>query len=288
LTPLQLVFGGGGGASKSGIKNRLRIYDIAENLHIQLLDEYELEQGEDAPMSMASDKNETLVCGINGVVEKLQKGENENCRIFSATGGKIKPLKTRNTLPTADMDDYQKVTVLSPDGTLLAVAGAHDFSILSYPAMELVAMPIHTENIIYDVSFSNISVVIATTHNLLVYELPAAPLATAGSPKKRRKKTRAATDALREKVPSLTLQESVPLPSSTGEGSTFRAARYHPQDPRILFSVINSVPPRTRKTKTVTRQAFICIWNTETWVVEKTKKVGDRGLTCFDVRYEAN
>ena len=34
------------------------------------------------------------------------------------------------------------------------------------------------------------------------------------------------------------------------------------------------------------RQAYICIWNTETWVVEKTKQVGDRGLTCFDVRYE--
>jgi prolactin regulatory element-binding protein len=95
----------------------------------------------------------------------------------------------------------------------------------------------------------------------------------------------------------------VPLPSSTGEGSTFRAARYillpssvtclilwfvrhHPQDQRILFSVINSVPPRTRKTKTMTRRAYICIWNTETWDVERIKKVGDRGLTCFDVRYE--
>lgn len=102
---------------------------------------------------------------------------------------------------------------------------------------------------------------------------------------------------------SLSLQKSVPLPSSTGEGSTFRAARYiylatfgymshtlfvrhHPQDQRILFSVINSVPPRTRKTKTVTRRAYICIWNTETWDVERIKKVGDRGLTCFDIRYE--
>jgi len=149
--------------------------------------------------------------------------------------------------------------------------------------MELVAIPIHTENVIYDVSFSNISVVVATTHNLLVYELPTTPLATKGSPKKRKKKTKASTDGLSEKLPSLTLQESVPLPSSTAEGSTFRAARYHPRDRRILFSVINSVPPRTRKTRTVTRQAFICIWNTETWVVEKTKKVGDRGLTCFDV-----
>ena len=36
----------------------------------------------------------------------------------------------------------------------------------------------------------------------------------------------------------------------------------------------------------MSRQAYICIWNTETWVIEKIKKVGDRGLTCFDVRYE--
>jgi prolactin regulatory element-binding protein len=36
----------------------------------------------------------------------------------------------------------------------------------------------------------------------------------------------------------------------------------------------------------VTRQSYICLWNTETWVVEKVKKVGDCGLTCFDVRCE--
>jgi len=170
---------------------------------------------------------------------------------------------------------------------LLAVAGTHDLSILSYPAMELVAMPIHTENAIYDLSMSNNSLVITTTHNLLVYALPTAPLSTTAatqSPKKRKKKLKASTaDGLSEKVSSLNLQKSVPLPSSTGEGSTFRAARHHPQDQQILFSVINSVPPRTRRTKSVTRQAFICIWNTETWVVEKIKKVGDRGLTCFDV-----
>ncbi|KAF8803683.1 WD40 repeat-like protein [Phlegmacium glaucopus] len=286
LTPHRLVLGGGGGASRSGIKNKLRIYDIAENHHIQLLDEYELEKGEDAPMSMASHtENETLVCGVNSVIEKLEKGENENCRIFSVKDAKIKPLNTRNTLSTADMDDYQKVTVLSPDGTLVAVAGAHDLSILSYPAMELVAMPIHTEKEIYDISFSNISLVVTTTHNLLVYALPTVPLSTAVAPAshKKKKKRKASVVDPSEKMSPLSLQKSVELPSSVGEGSTFRAARYHPQDQRILFSVINSVPPRTRKTRTVIRQAYICKWNTETWVVEKTKKVGDRGLTCFDV-----
>ena len=148
-----------------------------------------------------------------------------------------------------------------------------------------------------------LQLVVTTTHNLLVYALPTAPSPTkaaTGSPKRRKKKSKANTDGRSETVSSLSLQKSVPLPSSTGEGSTFRSARYilplfwwlvsyffrhHPQDQRILFSVINSVPPRTRKTKTVTRRAYICIWNTETWDVERIKKVGDRGLTYFDIRY---
>jgi prolactin regulatory element-binding protein len=106
-------------------------------------------------------------------------------------------------------------------------------------------MPIHTENIIYDLSMSNNSVglffylrmhfehvpqlVVTTTHNLLVYALPTAPLSTTatGSPKKKRKKrSKASNDGLDEKVSSLSLQKTVPLPSSTGEGSTFRAAKY--------------------------------------------------------------
>jgi hypothetical protein len=71
-----------------------------------------------------------------------------------------------------------------------------------------------------------LQLVVTTTHNLLIYALPTASLSTTESPKKRKKKTKASTDGLSEKVPSLSLQKSVPLPSSTGEGSTFRAAKY--------------------------------------------------------------
>ena len=75
-----------------------------------------------------------------------------------------------------------------------------------------------------------LQLVVTTTHNLLVYALPTAPLSTTvatGSPKKKKKKTKASTaGGLSEKVSPLSLQKSVPLPSSTGEGSTFRAARY--------------------------------------------------------------
>ncbi|KAF8165170.1 WD40-repeat-containing domain protein [Crassisporium funariophilum] len=286
LTPNQLVLGGGGGASKSGIKNKLRLYDLSDDCSIELKDEYELEKGEDAPMSMAAyPESGGLVCGINSVLEKMEKGDNENCRSFSVENSKIRLLAAKNTLPSGDMDDYQKVTTLSPDGTLVAIAGAHDLSLLSYPSMVPITKTIHAEREIYDASFSSTSLVVTTTHNLLVYALPVgkSPSKTSSSNKKGKKKLQASGNDSTEELPILEQQRTVDLPSSTGEGSTFRSARYHPQDQKILYTVVNTVPPRTRKTKSASRQAFICKWNTDTWTVEKTKKVGDRGLTCFDV-----
>ena len=73
LSPSELVLGGGGGASKTGIKNKLvrhhhlssltpiphfllffqRLYHVDEFLTLKFTDELQLETGEDAPMSMA-------------------------------------------------------------------------------------------------------------------------------------------------------------------------------------------------------------------------------------------
>ncbi|KAF8974375.1 WD40 repeat-like protein [Flammula alnicola] len=275
-----LVLGGGGGASRSGIKNKLRLYNVSEDRSIELKDEFELEKGEDAPMSMAAHlKSGTLVCGINSVLEKLEKGENENCRAFNVADAKIKLLRTKSTLTGNDVDDYQKVTVLSQDGTILAVAGSHDLALLSYPSLTPIYETIHTEREIYDVTFSD-KLVIATTHNLLVYSLPTA---TTPSPKKGKKKSKASSTTHSEKLQSLELEKTVELPSSTGEGSTFRVARYHPLDPQTLYTVINTTPPRSKKTKGATRQAYVCKWNTNTWAVEKSRKVGDRSITCVDI-----
>jgi len=73
LSPGELILGGGGGASKTGIKNKLvrhptlehvtvpdaslilqRLYHVDEFLTLKLADELQLEIGEDAPMSMAA------------------------------------------------------------------------------------------------------------------------------------------------------------------------------------------------------------------------------------------
>jgi len=71
--------------------------------------------------------------------------------------------------------------------------------------------------------------VITTTHNLLVYSLPAVPSPStpvSSSPKKSKKKFKTNTNGQSEKLDILELQKTVELPSITGEGSTFRVGRY--------------------------------------------------------------
>ena len=51
----------------------------------------------------------------------------------------------------------------------------------------------------------------------------------------------------------------------------------------MIYTLVNAVPPRTR-TKSSPRRAFVCKWNADKWEVTKMRKVGDKGVTCFDVR----
>lgn len=281
----MLVLGGGGGASRTGIKNKLRLYHVGDDRSLQLLDELELANGEDAPMSMASHtKTSSIICGVNSTMEKIGKGQNENCRVFSVEDQKLELLNTKGTIPPDDIEDYQKVTVLSPDGSMLAVASSHDFSLLSFPSLTPVAEPIHLDKEIYDATFSATTLVIATTINLLVYALPMGSSIPSqkGKGKSKAKKGKSAT---RQTSLHLELMKTIELPATLGAaaGGTFRAVRYHPLDSKIIYTVVNTSSPRSRKSKTTPRQAFVCKWNTDTWTVEKTRKVGDRQITCVDV-----
>ena len=120
---------------------------------------------------------------------------------------------------------------------------------------------------------------IATTVNLLVYALPAA--LTTPETKSEKQSGKQKEIALAE----LELVETVERPSLPGEtsGSSFRAARYHPSDSHTIYTVVNTVPPRTRK-KSAPRQGFVCKWDTDKWEVNKHRKVSDRNVTCFDIR----
>jgi prolactin regulatory element-binding protein len=121
-------------------------------------------------------------------------------------------------------------------------------------------------------SFLYLQLVVATTVNLLVYSLKT----TISEKGKETTPT----------VSSLSLAHTVERPTLPGNfaGSNFRTARFHPTDPRTLYTVVNTVPPRTR-TKSSPRVAFVVKWDTEKWEVVKLRKIGEKGATCFDVRY---
>ncbi|KAE9410285.1 WD40 repeat-like protein [Gymnopus androsaceus JB14] len=274
LSENELVVGGGGGATKSGIKNKLRLFNIGEDRSIELKDEFELAAGEDAPMSMATD-GKTIVCGVNSAEELLARGENENCRVFEVADGKLSSVRTTGTLVVNPVDlDYQKVTVLSPDGSLLAVAGPKDLSVLLYPSLVPAARSVKLDHEIYDATFTQSKLIVATTANLQVFTLPGTP--SSASPSKKKKRRQNSTS-----LPLLVCEKVVDIPGGPS-ASSFRAAKMHPTQDNILYTVSNTIPTRSRG-KATPRQAYVSKWNIDTWAVEKTRKVGDRGLTCFAI-----
>ncbi|KAH9062199.1 WD40 repeat-like protein [Lactarius vividus] len=267
LSPTELVLGGGGGASKTGIKNKLRLYNVDEFLTLKLADELQLENGEDAPMSMAAHPDgSSFVCGINSSAEMIAKGENLNCRVYAiGDDDKIEFISSVGTLGKDDPEDFQKVTVFSPDGAYLVVAGCSELSLLTVP--ELVST--HTrvdKGEIYDAAFSETTLVVATTLNLLVYSL-------LGS-KKGKEKENAVL-----KLENPTIIERPKLPG--GDTGTFRVAKYHPHDSGVFYTAINTTP--ARGTKASQRIAYLVRWNTDGWKVDRIRKVGVKGLTAFDL-----
>jgi prolactin regulatory element-binding protein len=286
------VVGAGGGASRTGIKNKLRLFRVSDDRKLHALSELELEKDEDVPMSMAAHpQSRTLVCGINSSAEKLQKGENENCRKFSASTDehKFAQLATCSTLTSGNLDDYQRVTVLSPNGKYIVVGGAHDFSLLDYDSLSPVTPSIHvSEGEIYDATFSSSRLFLAVSSKLLVYALPTHVDGDEHYSK-------AKDDVLRSTSAKRALDviKTIELPSISGVPSrsnlTFRAVRLHPIHQDTLYSVINVTLPRGKHEKLAKRRAYVFKWKitekdgTFHAGVEIIRKVCDGNLTCFDV-----
>ncbi|OJA20908.1 hypothetical protein AZE42_00895 [Rhizopogon vesiculosus] len=299
----QIVVGGGGGAARSGIKNKLRLFNVSQDRQLKMLCEHELEKGEDAPMSIAAHpESRSFACGINSSEQHSEKGDNENCRVFSISDSENALVKeaTRGTLPTGALEDYQRVTVLSPDGKLLAVAGERDFSLLAYPSLSPVVQPIQiTKGEIYDATFSSSHLVLATSLNLLVYALPEPPLEGGEqTPKKKKGKQKGKGNPSQtsSQTPELRLVETIDIPLVPGAPAqsnvTFRAARFHPSNYNTLYTAVNTVAPRAKKAKMAKTQAYILKWrvslqgendSARSIFVERARQAGEGGLTCLDV-----
>ncbi|CAO3616053.1 unnamed protein product [Cunninghamella blakesleeana] len=118
----QLILCGGGGAGRSGVKNKLCSYKV--DIRRKDLEEeavYDISFDEDAPMCLSVHPNENVVvAGINSSPEKIKSGDNENCRLFNIDESAITFAKSVQTLKSQNEADYQKVVRFNKDGSLLA------------------------------------------------------------------------------------------------------------------------------------------------------------------------
>ncbi|KZW04037.1 hypothetical protein EXIGLDRAFT_827966 [Exidia glandulosa HHB12029] len=301
LSPNQLVLGGGGGASKTGIKNKVRLYTVSDDAQkLDLVSELQLGAGEDTPMSMVACPGaecNSVVCGVNSAQDAFEKGENQNCRLVRVDGEakSIQVATTRRTITSKDTSTYQRVVAFAPDGSFLATGStSNEVAFLQYPSLDSTcdALTIPTsDGELYDVTISDTLVVIATTTNLLVYRWNEArsssPVVDTGtkSKKSKAKKAKSTTASGSGSSVELELAQKIPLPSWAGKGSSFRAARFSPTDATCLYVIVNASVPAGRK---YARKSFAFRYtlgaDPAKWAREHGKRaLGDKNVSCFDV-----
>ncbi|KAG9085265.1 hypothetical protein FS749_004579 [Ceratobasidium sp. UAMH 11750] len=279
ITDEKLLLGGGGGATRSGIKNKLRLYEVdAASAKIDLVTELELEKDEDAPMSMAVDhQGGTAICGINGSMEKIEEGTNPHCRAFSVeikeeTKPLIKFERSTQLVKDKNPEAFQKVTALSKDGTIIA-AGSSDgkpfnqVTLVAYPNLDRAsdAFTIPSGEL-FDADFSlDGYLVVTSTTNLYVF-----------APSSEPSKISPSTAPLQ-----LSLIQTLSPPSSR-PNSSFRATRWSPSSPRIAWSVLNTTAGAAKD-----RRAWVLRWDVaeggKDWTIARMAKATTRPITVFDV-----
>ncbi|KAK0538943.1 hypothetical protein OC842_001140 [Tilletia horrida] len=299
-----IVYAGGGGAGRSGVKNAIRTVrvDHAEQ-SLKELNRLELSRDEDAPMCLSVNKTlGNLVCGINSTAEKVKGGKNESLRIFefelkesekkeneaeAELSASVKFSKAAESLATTDPEQYQKFCTFSPDERLL-IAGNTDgsFTLHTFPSLKPAwqsppdafgsgasAEELYTG----DFSYDSEQVVLASAQKIKVFSTsPAPPSASTESANGE------ASGA--EKVKRPLKIQTIRNPALGGAGPcTFRAARFgrSPTSEKVLFTVVNA--GSAGKGAKGKRKSFVSAWNAETWDLVQTRHVADKPITAFDV-----
>ncbi|GAA5839243.1 hypothetical protein JCM9279_002638 [Rhodotorula babjevae] len=266
-----VVLAGGGGSSRTGVKNRLSLYTVdVKKRQISLVEEHELSKEEDAPMTVAvHPQSKSLVAGINSSMAQLEKGVNENVRVFSYDDKAIKYEKRKQTITSTDPDHYQKVTAFSRTASspLVAVGTTNSqLSLLSFPDLDDVFPSItYDGEEIYDADFNDEGdMLVGTSSNKLCV----------WSTKEGDKEA--------EPEPLQVIERPV---LKKELACTFRAAKFgRAATAHNLYTVVNASPAgNVRKPPAGSKKAFVSLWDTRAWKLLKTRTVSQKPVTAFDV-----
>ncbi|OZJ03779.1 hypothetical protein BZG36_03457, partial [Bifiguratus adelaidae] len=135
----KLVLAGGGGAGRSGVKNKLFVYDVQDGASpLSLVLEHEFSRDEDAPMSLdVHPKDDVVVLGINGTEEQIKAGQDKACRVYKIDENSLALLESFPSVLSKESFYYQKVARFSPSGDYL-LTGSTDgsFTSVKYPSFQ--------------------------------------------------------------------------------------------------------------------------------------------------------
>ncbi|KAI9741804.1 MAG: Glycine--tRNA ligase 1, mitochondrial [Cirrosporium novae-zelandiae] len=135
-----LLVGGGGGAGRSGVSNKITLLDTLRNEQISQVVDVELSRDEDSVMSLAAvestDSSIAAFAGINSSAEDLEAGRNEHLRAFQIDypprkkhekekNGKPKTEKNENE---SDVKDSSERALEVPKGITTALGRASLFT----------------------------------------------------------------------------------------------------------------------------------------------------------------
>jgi len=121
----RLIVGGGGGATKSGVSNKISVIDASRPDSLQVVSELELSRDEDNVASLAVGprrRNSVVVfTGINSSPAEVRKGKNEHFRVFAVdqaskakANPKIAEVSRAALFSNSETDAYQRVLRISP------------------------------------------------------------------------------------------------------------------------------------------------------------------------------
>ncbi|CDK28993.1 unnamed protein product [Kuraishia capsulata CBS 1993] len=122
-----LLITGGGGEGNNGIPNKLTALkvDFSRPKALKKFRELSLLDNEDSPMSLDASKG-VIILGVNQDSASIKNGTNKHFRKFIYSNEHLKAVDSAQISDSRVSTEYQKLTVLTPDGAKAVIAMSKD------------------------------------------------------------------------------------------------------------------------------------------------------------------